>query len=204
LRKFGASEKRVCRYHGTKEDVYLTDFQPDPSFNQQLSEMEINAADILVVVRPPAHDALYHRFANELFEQLLDWLAQRPVRVLLLPRNIAQREQYSGRAANFLMPPEPLDGANLIAASDLLISAGGTMNREAAALGVPAATIYAGRWAAVDEALCRAGRLMRLTSVSDFTDLPLKKKGAVLPPNRIGVRNEVVSCILNSIRSGEI
>ncbi|HEV2837185.1 MAG TPA: DUF354 domain-containing protein, partial [Pyrinomonadaceae bacterium] len=146
LRHYGASVRKVRRYHGTKEDVYLADFQPDPSFATELCELGIRPDNVLVLMRPPAHEALYHRFQNQLFEEALSrLLSQENVQVVLLPRNEAQRKMYSDKASErLIVPGKPLHGANLIAASDLVISAGGTINREAAALGVPVASIYAG------------------------------------------------------------
>ncbi len=166
LRRYGARVGKVRRYHGTKEDVYLADFQPDPSFGAQLCELGVNPDNVLVLMRPPAHDALYHRFQNTLFDEALAMLlANENVQVILLPRNEAQRAAYSTKASErLIIPAAPLDGANLIAASDLVISAGGTINREAAALGVPAASIYAGKWAAVDEELVNEGRLRRISN----------------------------------------
>jgi predicted glycosyltransferase len=178
LRRYGASPKKVRRYDGTKEDVYLADFQPDPSFNVQLSQLGIDNHNVLVLVRPPAHDALYHRFQNTLFDEALNsFLHDDNVRVVLLPRNESQRAHYvSLQRANLIIPFAPLDGANLIAASDLVISAGGTINREAAALGVPVASIYAGQWAAVDEQLVKEGRLQRIRSAADLEAITLRKK----------------------------
>jgi predicted glycosyltransferase len=196
LRRFGARSRKVRRYHGIKEDVYLADFEADQNFSTKLSKLEINAEDVLILIRPPADEALYHRFENQLFESLIDWLAKQAVKVVLLPRNAAQRDLYQRQAANFITPSEPLHGANLIAASDLVISAGGTMNREAAALGVPAASIYAGRWAAIDEELSRTRNLIRLQSAVDFERLPLEKKGSIRPRAEGQVRNEVINCIL--------
>ncbi|HEX8708503.1 MAG TPA: DUF354 domain-containing protein [Pyrinomonadaceae bacterium] len=198
LRRMGARARKVRRYDGTKEDVYLADFEPDPRFAQTLSALGISPGEVLVVVRPPARDALYHRFENELFDELLERLAARAsVKVIFLARNEAQRAAYSSRAgANLILPREALDGANLIAAADLVVSAGGTMNREAAALGVPAATIYAGRWAALDEELVRQGRLKRISTRADLDDLPLEKKPAAQPRRALHVRAEVADLIL--------
>src|SRR5438874_8666929 len=139
LSRFGTSAAKVKRYDGIKEDVYLADFQSDPEFEKQLRILGVGANDVLVTVRPPANEALYHRFENELFDQLLARLSAMPsVKIVLLPRNDSQRRVYSTRAGSQLIqPPGPLDGSNLIAYSDLVISAGGTMNREAAALGTP-------------------------------------------------------------------
>jgi predicted glycosyltransferase len=195
LRHYGARVSKVRRYHGTKEDVYLADFEPDPTFGAQLCELGVNADNVLVLVRPPAHDALYHRFQNTLFDEALTMLQQREnVQVILLPRNAAQRAAYSGRE-RVIVPAAPLDGANLIAASDLVISAGGTINREAAALGVPAASIYAGQWAAVDEELVKEGRLQRIEDVTDLRNLNIKKKSGAMPRRSVEVIDEVVRLI---------
>src|SRR6476659_3906075 len=200
LRHYGASAGKVRRYDGTKEDVYLADFAPDPGFAKELCELGIRPDNVLVLMRPPAHDALYHRFQNELFDQALALLLKKnDVQVLLLPRNEVQRSMYSARAnEQLIVPAQPLDGANLIAASDLVISAGGTINREAAALGVPVASIYAGRWAAVDEELVREGRLRRISSVDDLGELSVAKKGSLEPRRAVDVIDEVVRLILDA------
>ena len=194
LRRYGAGVGRVRRYHGTKEDVYLAEFQPDHSFAAQLCELGVKPDNVLVLMRPPAHDALYHRFQNTLFDETLTMLAAKEnVRVILLPRNEAQRAAYSGKGV--IIPAAPLHGANLIAASDLVISAGGTINREAAALGVPAASIYAGRWAAVDEGLVNEGRLRRIANAADLSGLPIEKKRTASPRRSREVIEEVVRLI---------
>ena len=194
LRRFGARARKVRRYHGTKEDVYLAGFQPDPSFGAQLSELGVKPDNVLVLMRPPAHDALYHRFQNTLFDEALTMLlANENAQVILLPRNEAQRAAYSVKGV--IIPPAPLDGANLIAASDLVISAGGTINREAAALGVPAASIYAGKWAAVDEGLVNAGRLQRIANTDELRQLRIEKKHTANPRGSREVIDEVVRLI---------
>jgi predicted glycosyltransferase len=138
---------------------------------------------------------LYHRFQNTLFDEALAMLQSREnVQVILLPRNEAQRAAYAGRD-RVIVPEAPLDGANLIAASDLVISAGGTINREAAALGVPAASVYAGQWAAVDEELVREGRLQRISGVEDLRKLAIQKKRAINPRRSFEVIEEVVRLI---------
>ena len=214
LIRHGADLTKVRRYNGAKEDVYLADFERDPSFAAMLRQLGVNNDDVLVTVRPPARDALYHRFENELFDELLDRLLKHPkVKVVLLPRTASQRSghvstwsasnrvkgQYRHAVASgekLIIPPEPLDGPNLIAASDLLISAGGTMNREAAALGIPAATIYTGQWAAIDEKLVREGKLMRIRTREDLNGLPIQKKSHVNVNRAKDVRREVAELIL--------
>lgn len=194
LRRYGARAGKVRRYHGTKEDVYLAGFRPDPSFGAQLCELGVKPDNVLVLMRPPAHDALYHRFQNTLFDEALAMLAaQENVRVILLPRNEAQRAVYERKPV--IVPARPLHGPNLIAASDLVISAGGTINREAAALGVPAASMYAGEWAAVDEGLVNEGRLRRIASAADLSSLPIEKKRDATPRRSREVIEEVVRLI---------
>ena len=198
LKSFGARESKVHRYNGTKEDVYLADFMPDPRFNETLRALGVSTDDVLVVVRPPARDALYHRFENELFDELIERLcAHAGVKIILLARTETQRAAYNSLScANLILPRAALDGANLIAAADLVISAGGTMNREAAALGIPAATIYAGRWAALDEELVREGRLQRISTRADLQSLRIEKKQAPNACRALNVRAEVVNLIL--------
>src|SRR5437763_13436524 len=198
LRKYGASTRKVKRYQGTKEDVYLAGFIPDPAFGETLRKLNIASDDVLVVARPTAREALYHRFENELFDELMARLSSFVgTRIILIPRSDAQRTGYQARNfANVLMPREALDGANLIAAADLVVSAGGTMNREAAALGVPAISVYAGRWAAIDEQLISEGRLRRLSSREEMEGLSVAKKSGLNARGATGVREEVVRLIL--------
>lgn len=198
LVRLGASPGKVRRYHGTKEDVYLARFGRDSNFANELSKLGISSNDILVVVRPPAREALYHRFENELFDHLLDRLASaEEVKMVMLPRGETQREFYASRVTrNLVMPSTPMDGANLIAHSDLVVSAGGTMNREAAALGVPAVSIYQGQWAAIDQQLLTEGRLQRISTIDEIENLKLRKKGLVSERRATNVTSEVVTFIL--------
>ncbi len=199
LRKYGASMRKVKRYEGTKEDVYLAaGFSPDPAFSDVLRKLGVASEDVLVLARPPAREALYHRFENELFDELLARLSSREdVKIILLPRSDAQRREYAKRAwPNMIMPQSALDAANLIAAADLVVSAGGTMNREAAALGVPAVSIYAGKWAAIDEGLVSEGRLRRISSREEIESLQVQKKSLINPRAARGVKEEITRLIL--------
>ena len=200
LARFGASPAKVKRYAGLKEDVYLADFQSDPEFQKLLGKLGIDESNVLVTVRPPASGALYHRFENELFDELLERLLAMPnVRVVLLPRNDLQRDTYNARAdASLIVPAVPLDGGNLIAHSDLVVSAGGTMNREAAALGIPAASIYLGEWAAIDEQLVKDGRLYRIATREAIRDLPVQKKGPTNARREVQAAAEVANLILEA------
>jgi predicted glycosyltransferase len=195
LTRFGVPAAKVKRYDGIKEDVYLANFAADQNFELKLSELGIYAGDILVTTRPPASEALYHRFENQLFDQLIDRLLQMPsVKLVLLPRNDWQRQYYS--RDKIIIPAHPLDGPNLIARSDLVVSAGGTMNREAAALGVPAASIYLGEWAAIDQQLVSEGRMHRIAGETDLRNLRIEKKTAASARANAGVLEQVANLIL--------
>jgi hypothetical protein len=187
LQRFGAARK-AKRFSGIKEDVYLSDHQLDPNFAGELGVLGISAANVLVVVRPHAPEALYHRgVENRLLDELLDRFAlDENVRIILLPRKSYQGDELRERhpQPNIIIPDRALDGANLIASADLVISGGGTMNREAAALGVPAYTIFAGEPAAIDKYLIDCGRLTAIKTSGDIAAMmPGKKEGLSLRGN---------------------
>ncbi|MCU0237983.1 MAG: DUF354 domain-containing protein [Pyrinomonadaceae bacterium] len=199
LTKFGANEKKVFRYKGIKEDVYLADFEPNPSFQNELKELGIERENILIVVRPPASFALYHRFENKIFDDLLEKIAQTEnVKAIFLPRTIEQKNAFSLKLnEKFIVPEKVLDGANLISSADLVISAGGTMNREAAALGTPTATIYAGKFASIDEFLVKEKRLWRISDAKDLQNLQFMKKSESVQRKNIDLKKEIADLILN-------
>jgi predicted glycosyltransferase len=195
LTRFGVAPGKVKRYDGIKEDVYLATFVADQNFAEKIQKLGIGAGDILVTARPPASEALYHRFENQLFDQLVDRFLETPgVKLVLLPRNESQRQYYAQKKV--IIPEHPLDGANLIAKSDLVVSAGGTMNREAAALGVPAASIYQGEWAAIDQQLVADGRLQRIATEADVRTLRIEKKTTRAASSGGRVLQQVVNLIL--------
>ncbi len=173
LYRYGARGK-VRAYAGLKEEYYLADFEPDPAI---LAQLQLDPQRPIVVVRPPPEVSLYHRFANDLFAHVLERLreaaaANKGVQPVVLPRTAAQREQLRP-GEGFIVPERAIDAQSLIACSDLVISAGGTMNREAVALGVPVYTTFEGRLGAVDERLIAEGRLFKLR---DPAELPLAKR----------------------------
>jgi predicted glycosyltransferase len=162
LERFGVRPPKLLRYPGLKEEYYLFDFEPDPHV---LARWQIDTDKILVVLRPPPDVSLYHRHSNPLFPQTLDHLGRLDdVQALVLPRTDAQRDYVRDLALpSVLVPGRAVDAQSLIALADVVVSAGGTMNREAAALGVPVYTTYGGRLGGVDEELIRQGRLKPLT-----------------------------------------
>lgn len=202
LRKFGVSKKKVRRFQGIKEDVYLSDFKPDENFQNELENLGVRPEHILVVVRPHAPEALYHRqFTNEILDELLDkFSAYKNVRIILLPRNNYQGDELKRKhpQTNIIIPKEVLNGANLLAAADIVISGGGTMNREAAALGVPTATIFAGHSAAIDEYLVRENRLQKIETLEDLAKIKVEKKKCLNLRGKKNVREQIADLILEN------
>jgi uncharacterized protein len=172
MARFGVRPPKLLQYPGLKEEYYLDDFEPDPSV---LGALGVDEGRTLVVVRTPPDVSLYHRRSNPLFPQVLGFLGrQESAHVVVLPRAPEQRE-YVVRLGlpSVIVPEHAVDAQSLIALADLVVSAGGTMNREAAALGVPVYTTYGGRIGGVDEMLIREGRLRPLT---DPRALDLRKR----------------------------
>jgi uncharacterized protein len=172
LARYGATPPKLLQYPGLKEEYYLADFEPDGSV---LEPLAVDPARVLVVLRPPPDVSLYHRHSNPLFPQTVDFLGRHDdVQAIVLPRTEEQREYVRGLdLPSLILPERAVDAQSLIAAADLVVSAGGTMNREAAALGVPVYTTYGGRLGGVDEELIREGRLKPLT---DPRALDLRKR----------------------------
>jgi predicted glycosyltransferase len=172
LRRYGVDDRKLAQYPGLKEEYYLADFEPNPAV---LDQLDIDTEKVLVVLRPPPDVSLYHRKSNPLFPQVVRHLGtHEQVQAVVLPRTTAQREYVRSLALPSLIVPDgAVDAQSLIAFGDLVVSAGGTMNREAVALGTPVYTTYGGRLGGVDEALIRAGKLRPLT---DPRALELQKR----------------------------
>ena len=172
LRRFGVGPEKLFRYPGIKEEYYLADFEPDP---QAFDRLGVDGKRAVVVVRPPPDVSLYHRKSNPLFPQVLERLGNdEGVQAVVLPRTPAQRDYVrSLRLASVVLVEHAVEAQSLVALADLVVSAGGTMNREAVALGTPVYTTYGGRLGGVDEWLVREGRLRPIT---DARALEVRKR----------------------------
>jgi predicted glycosyltransferase len=177
LARYGMRPPRLVRYPGLKEEYYLADHALDAGVGDELG---LDRRRLVAVVRPPPEVTLYHRGAStDLFAAVLARLLAAPaVQTVVLPRTEEQRAALAGGPA--IVPERPVDGPSLVAAADLVVSAGGTMNREAAALGVPAYTPFAARLGAVDRRLIDEGRLRRLERAEDL-DLRRRARGPAPP-----------------------
>lgn len=176
---------RILAYSGIKEDVYIQSFKPDAKI---LNELGLSENDLVVTIRPPATEAHYHNPESEkLFISVVEFLAQNPdVRIVMLPRNEKKQTEWIKnmwsdllQKGKIIIPDHAVNGLNLIWHSDFVVSGGGTMNREAAALGVPVYSIFRGKIGAVDRYLSNNGRLTLLESVED-----IKTKVKIIPRNK--------------------
>jgi predicted glycosyltransferase len=181
----GTLKNHVLKYRGIKEDVYVPSFKANPSVRNELGLTE---QDMVVSIRPPASEAHYHRQeSDELFGVVMEYLKTQPnIKIVLLPRNARQeaevREKWPALIAErrVIIPEHVVDGLNLIWFSDFVVSGGGTMNREAAALGVPVYSIFRGKIGAVDRYLAEQGRLTLIESPQDVpSKIRLARRSAI-------------------------
>jgi len=201
---FPCEQDRILKYPGIKEDVYVPNFKPDRSLASQLG---LGKDKVIVTLRPPANEAHYHNpQSDELFKAAVEFLSQAPsVKVILLPRNAKQgtfARQYWPNlfaAGKIVIPEHAVDGLNLIWHSDLVISGGGTMNREAAAMGVPVYSIFRGKIGAVDTYLANQGRLVLLESVEDVrTKIILSRRPRTVAPQN-GKRTTLTTIVDSAV-----
>jgi hypothetical protein len=188
LARYGARAGKLRRYAGLKEEYYLSDFEPDSSV---LEVLGLTRERALVVVRTPPEVSLYHRFENDLFAGVLVRLREAAqsegLQAVVLPRVDSQRRELAA-VEGFTVPEHAIDAQSLVAFADLVISAGGTMNREAVALGTPACTTFAGRPGAVDERLVAEGRMRLLTRAQELELSAASLLGSRSERARLGAR----------------
>ncbi len=200
---------RIMKYPGIKEDVYVTRFVPKPGIRGQLGLQE---QDMMVTIRPPASEAHYHNpQSDELFEAAVAFLSKKlELKLVALPRTEKQaiwlRKRWPDLFSNGIMriPQKIVDGLNLIWHSDFVISGGGTMNREAAALGVPVYSIFRGKIGAVDQYLNKTGRLVLLQSFEDLHTkilLVRRERSAKAQNRHAGTLSSIVEQIVATAES---
>jgi uncharacterized protein len=183
----GARDGKVRWYPGLKEELYLADFEPATPALEQLG-IPPDGERLLVVARTPPSRALYHQRDNPLFIEAITAAARQPnVCCVVLVRHPEQRHTLNALGLpNLIVPARAVDSRALMHTADLVIGAGGTMTREAALLGVPTLSVFAGRPGAVDSWLEARGRLRRLATVDDLR--PIRPRGH--PVNGLGALRE--------------
>ena len=195
--------ERIKKYPGIKEDVYVPFFKPDKNVKNHLG---LSDDDLVVLVRPPATEAHYHNPESELlFKKVMEFLFEKPdMKIIILPRNIIQKKTIEKEwkslveNKNIIIPETALNGLDLIWISDLVVSGGGTMNREAAALGVPVYSIFRGKIGAVDKFLSKNERLILIESIDDIkSKIEVKKR---VKKEKVDYKNNTtLSTIINLI-----
>jgi uncharacterized protein len=187
MRRAGAAEGKLVRYPGLKEDYYLADFEPDPAV---LSELGLDRDRVLVVLRPPPESSAYHAH-NPLYDGVLDRIGvDGQATAVVIPRTDAQRAAAVGRTARgepVVVPERAIDAQSLIAFADVVVSAGGTMNREAVALGTPVYTIFSGRLGAVDADLIERRLLVPLAGADELALRKRERPAGVQNPRDAGL-----------------
>ncbi|MDY0086969.1 MAG: DUF354 domain-containing protein [Coriobacteriia bacterium] len=174
----GVRPSRIVRFPGLKEHVYLAEEPADQPVREMLG---VRPQETMALLRPPATMSTYHRFGNALFDAVVERCVATPgVRAVVVPRTRAQADALRpAMPEGTILVDRALDGPSLVTQADLVVSAGGTMNREAAVLGTPAYTVFAGELGAVDAELIRRGLLVRVTSPGEVV---LERK----PEDRVG------------------
>jgi predicted glycosyltransferase len=193
----------IRTYKGLKEDVYAAGFQPDPAI---LNDLGLAPSEILATIRPPATEAHYHNpEAENLFVEAVNFLGAAPgVRMVILPRTSGAQGEFIRRTwsrwceeGKIIIPGRALDGLNLVWFSDLVVSGGGTMNREAAALGVPVYSIFRGKLGAVDRRLAEEGRLLLIENISELRS-KLSRVKRIRPVGNTSVDRPALQQILDA------
>ena len=206
---FRYSAKEILRYPGIKEDVYVPYFKPD---KRALDSLNFTEDEIIVSIRPPATLAHYHtRKSDELYNSVIEHLLSvTNVKIIIVPRTSEQSREVVKNwenhidAQKIILPKKIFNGLDLIWNSDLVISGGGTMIREAAALGIPAYSIFGGKEGAVDQYLENSGRLILISDKEEIkTKIALVKrdKSNMMPRSSTVTLNALVGKIIKILNS---
>jgi predicted glycosyltransferase len=167
LEPYGARPPKLVRYPGLKEEYYLANFEPDES---ALADLGVDRERVVAVVRTAPSYALYLGGSeNELLPRVLRRLLDEGAQVVVLARTDEQRRALRELDPALVVPERAVDGRSLAGLADLVVSAGGTMIREAAVLGTPVWSVFEGRLGAVDEQLVAEGRVQLLRDPDELT-----------------------------------
>ena len=192
LRRFGASPRKVVRYEGFKEELYLAGVSPDPSL---LVSLGLDPDRVTAAMRPPPEGALYHAHGNPRFDAILEHVLSEGGQVVLLPRTSEQAARY--RRPGVAIPERPVDGRALLATVDLTIGAGGTMTRESALLGTRTYTVFLGDLAAQDAELIRLGRIVDLRAEGALP--AVERRGTLAEPRDPDRGRQLLTVVLGAI-----
>lgn len=175
--------RKRAKYTGIKEELYVRTFTPNADCRARflVDGVAENDNEALVILRPPATTANYHSSqGDKLFDSILKKLAETPnVLAVVVPRTNDQADQIRrslSRSRRSIVLDNAVNGLDLINAADVVISGGGTMNREAALLGVPVYSTFAGRQGALDAQMEKEGLITFVRDPDDVAKIVLKKR----------------------------
>jgi predicted glycosyltransferase len=196
--------RKIVRYPGLKEDLYVHGYKPDKGL---LSELGIDSKNIVALMRPPATTAHYHvHEGDKLFWNALKYLSKRTdVSIIIIPRNPDQHEEIENwinenkHETQVIIPPKVCHGPSLILAVDLVVSGGGTMNREAACLGMPVYSIFRGRLGSIDRHLIENGRLHLIEDAGALSRIELRKRTSRLSRDRTSNCNRTLDFVMRAV-----
>ena len=149
--------KKLKKYSGIKEAVYLHDFKPDKKIIQKLG---LSAKKKIIVMRPEPYSAAYYSEGKNVLYPLVKEIIEKKKtwQVVVIPRDKKQRSAFKKAFSKKIVVAEKaIDALYLMAFADAVVGAGGTMNREAAVLGVPVISMYKGNLLASDKWLIEKG-----------------------------------------------
>ncbi len=171
VKRQGAADRKTTYYSGLKEEMYLADFEPDTTILHQLG-IDLGSDGMLVVARTAPDLAIYHSFENPIFVQCVKQILRNPkATVVVLPRHPGQRAALADLGERCVVVDKAWDSRSLMSQADLMLGAGGTMTREAALMGVPTVSLFAGKRPAVDEWLEDQGMLSMLRDIRDLPEV---------------------------------
>lgn len=196
----GIAPDKVVSYPGFKEELYLGMGDLDTTI---AADLGLRPEAVKVLLRPPATTAHYH---NPEAETLLDAIllqlaAAGDVQLVYLPRTDDQRDlPKKAGVREVIIPRKVYDGPSLVAATDLVISGGGTMTREAAIMGIPSYSFFRGREGMVDESLAASGRLALLASPQDVAAklAAVRRQGSVTRPDPTALVDFICEAIVSA------
>jgi predicted glycosyltransferase len=198
VRRYGARERKVIRYPGLKEELYLGEGPIDTEIVSRLG-IERPPGSALVVTRTPPSGAAYHRGHNSLYLKALEVIARQPqTRCVVLTRRSEQRNIVASlELPDCTIPERATDARSLLFAADLVLGAGGTMTREAALIGVPTVSVFAGRPAAVEDWLEARGALRRLRSLAEVASVSPRRRPPAAPEQLAARGRELVELFVS-------
>jgi predicted glycosyltransferase len=136
--KQGASIKKITKYPGIKEGIYLWRLGETISQNRK----KRTKGKIKIYVRPEPLTAQYYKGGLNFLDDTLIRLQDR-YSITVLPRDKVQFSYYKqAKFSSIHVPDKPLQFTEIAEDCSLFLGAGGSMTRELAILGIPTISIY--------------------------------------------------------------